>query len=179
MYIPKKISETEIYSNPWRKILEKTIKTKTWSEQSFPISSHIWPKFATMIFPITNTWKVIYNKEWRPWIEDYVYNFPIGIQEGNLSFQENAEKELQEEVWCSTDNIVYLWESIVANFDDTIVKYFVALDCEVWENNLEDWEHIEVQECSLKEFETEISSGKINCPLTLSCYTLAKLQNKL
>ena len=177
MEIPKKIEEKIIYSNPWRRVLVKKIQWKAWIIQDFPIISHVWEKFATMVFPVTKKWEVIFNKEWRPWIEDHVYNFPIWMKEKELTFQENAEKELQEEVWCVSNNIVFLWESLVANFDDTIVKYFLALECDHWENNLEDWEHIEVQKCDLKEFQENIISWKINCPLTLACYTLAKSKN--
>ena len=179
MYTPEIVKREVVYDNNWRKIIIKGLKTKTWDVHEYPINSHCWPEQATMIFPISREGKVIYCKEWRPGIEDYVYCFPIGMQEPDLSFEENAIKELEEEVWCTNADIYSLWESIAANFDTTIVKYFVALNCDVWENNLEDWEHIEVKQCSIEEFEQKIVSWKINCPLTMSCYTKAKLQNKI
>ena len=101
------------------------------------------------------------------------------MQEPDISPENNAIKELKEEVWCVSNNISYLWETIAWNFDTTIVNYFFADKCYLWENNLEDWEYIEIQKCSLAEFEQKIISWEINCPLTISCYTKAKLQNKL
>ncbi len=179
MKIPEITNTEVVYNNNWRKIIVKTLKTKTWILQTYPISSHCGPEHATMIFPISKDNRVIYCKEWRPWIEDFVYCFPIWMQESDLSFKENALKELEEEAWCKAKDIHYLWESIIANYDNTIAKYFIALNCEVWENSLEDWENIEVMSCSLDEFAEKINSWQINCPLTISCYTKAKLQNKI
>lgn len=177
MYIPKITSENTIYENKWRRIVEKKLESKTWVEQSFPIMSQAGSKYCTMIFPFTQEWDVVYCKEWRPWIEWFVYNFPIGIHESELSFEENAQKELLEEVWCVSQTwLISIWENIVMNFDDTIVKYFFAPECLVWENSLEDWENIEVQKTSLTDFEAKIISWEINCPLTISCFSLAKLQ---
>ncbi len=179
MNIPKILNKKEIYNNKWRNITIKILETKTWKLQEYPIQSHVWPELATMILPITKEREVIYCKEWRPWIEGFVYSFPVWMQEKELSFEENAIKELKEEVWATTKDINYLWESIAANFDTTIVKYFIAHNCKLWKNSLEDWEYIEVQKCSLEEFEQKIVSWEINCPLTMSCYTKAKLQNKI
>lgn len=173
MYIPKIISKKVVYDNNWRKIEEKILLSKSWVEQSYPTMSQVWSKYCTMVFPITLEWNVIYNKEWRPWIEDFVYNFPVGMQEENLSFEENAAKELLEEVWCISQKwLRELWESIVMNFDDTIIKYFLAPECILWNNDLEDWENIEVQKCSISDFKKKISSWEINCPLTITCFYL-------
>lgn len=176
MNIPKKISEDIIHQNPWRKILVKKIRNKAWNIDTYSTVSHTWEKFATMVLPITKTGEIIYCKEWRVWIEDFVYNFPFWIKEKRISFEENAKKELLEEVWCITDNMIYLWESISVNYDDTIIKYFLALDCDLWENDLEEWEYIEVIKSNIKEFEEKILSWIINCPITISCYSLAKFK---
>lgn len=176
MQIPEKISEEVIYENPWRKIILKTLEVKKWIIHTYPISSHIDEKIATMVFPLNKNKEVIFCKEWRPWIEDFIYNFPVWIKEKYLTFEENAKKELKEEVWVPSENIVYLWKTIVANYDNTIIKYFLALDCEEQEQELEEWEIIEVQKCSISEFEQKIISLKINCPLTISCFSLAKLK---
>ncbi|MCD5380679.1 NUDIX hydrolase [Candidatus Gracilibacteria bacterium] len=179
MKIPEITRREEVYNNNWRKIIVKTLKTKTGILQAYPINSHCGPEQATMVFPISKDNKVIYCKEWRPGIEDFVHCFPVGMQEADLDFRENAIKELKEEVGCTSDEVYSLGESIISNFDTTIAKYFVALNCEVGENNLEDGENIEVLSCSLDEFEEKINSGEINCPLTISCYTKAKIQNKI
>ncbi len=172
---PKKISEKVIFENPWRKVLLKEVKNKLWVSSIYPSTTHSWEKFATMIIPITKNKEIVYCKEWRIWIEDFVYNFPFGIKEKGISFEDNAKKEMKEETWCVSNNIFYLWESIFANYDDTIVKYFVALDCEIWENNLGDFEFLEVMKSNKELFEENIKSWLINCPVTISCYTLAKL----
>jgi ADP-ribose pyrophosphatase len=50
-----------------------------------------------MVFPITRDNEVIYIKEYRFGIEDYLYSFPVGKQELDLDIEENAKKELEEE----------------------------------------------------------------------------------
>ncbi len=177
MQIPKKISEKVIYKNSYRKVILKKLELNG-NLNEYPISSHTWEKIATMVFPLNKNKEVIFCKEWRLWIENFVYSFPAWIQESFLSFEENAKKELKEEVWAVSNEIIYLWETIVANYDNTIIKYFLAPDCQEKEQELEGWEIIEVQKCSILEFEQKIISWEINCPLTISCFSLAKLKMK-
>lgn len=175
MQTPNKISERIIYESPWRKIILKKIKIKDKIIHEYPIQEHSWENYATMLIAITEDKQVIYWKEWRPWIEGYVMSFTVWLKEENITFKENALKELKEEVWWISTNIEYLWESIVANFDSTLVKYFIALNVKEWNQELEEWEIIEKQKCSIEEFEERIKTWTINCPLTITCYTLAKL----
>lgn len=106
-----------------------------------------------------------------------MYWFPVWVQEKNLTEIENVKKELLEESWHISNEIEYLWSTIASNYEDTILKYYIAKNCVFHKQNLEEWEYIEVLKVSLEEFEKMIIDWKINCPTTLSCFTLAKFKN--
>lgn len=52
---------------------------------------------AVMIVPITKDSKLVMIKQYRPIIDDYIYEFPAGIIDSGESIQEAAERELYEE----------------------------------------------------------------------------------
>lgn len=174
MEIPKKIIENIEYDNEYRKVVIKKFQIKNWKNHDLIITWQKWINISTMVIPITEDWKIIYEKEFRYWIEDFVYNFPVWSLEENLWEIENVKKELKEETWYSSNEIEYLWETIVWYYDDWIVKYYIARNCKKWKQNLEDGEYIEIIEESIEDFKKTIKSWKINCPLTLSCWLLWK-----
>lgn len=173
----KKLSEEVISDNSYRKLTKKIFDVWNWKIKNYLISWASKTNFATMILPITKDKEIIYIKEFREWPEKKIFSFPIWIQEKELSFEENAKKELKEETWYEVKVLIYIWETIVANYDRDFCKYFLALDLDkAWEQNLEIWEEIKVFKCSIEEFEEIIKSWFINCPLALSCFTLAKMK---
>lgn len=172
----KKISEKVVLDNNYRKIISKEYDVGNWIIYNYLIAASSNAKYATIAFWLTKDEKVIYIKEYREWVEDYIYSFSMWVYEENLSFEENAKKELQEETGYIWWYIYYLWETITANYEDLKMRYFFIDNCEFSWQNLEQWEDIEVFTCSLEEFEEKIKSGFINCPLTITCFTLAKLK---
>ena len=177
--IQKKISEKEIYNNTKKKILVRTFRTSDWKEKEVPICSNAWSVYWTMVLVLDENNNIYYWKEYRDWPEVFVNNFSVWKHEEELSFEENAAKELREELWATTNNLNYLWESVVSAYDTSILKYYIAKNCSFWRQKLDDWENFEIQKCTLQEFEQKIISWEINCPHTITCYTLAKLQNKI
>lgn len=174
MELPKKISEEVVYNNKYRKVIKKKFQIKNWNIHDFMITWQSWTKIWTMVMPITKDWTIIYEKEYRYWTEEIIYNFPIWVLEEHLEEVENVKKELQEETWYNSNEIEYLWKTIAWNYDDWTIKYYIARNCEAWTQDLEDSEYIEVIEESIEEFEKSVKSWKINCPLTLSCWALWK-----
>lgn len=173
----KKIKKWEklILDNWFRKIISRDYEVSRGIIYNYLIAKSSNTDYATMNMALTKDKEIIYIKEFREWIEDYVFGFSVWVYEKELTFEENAKKELKEETWYIWKKIIYLWESITANYEDMKIKYFFTNDCEFIWQNLETWEDIEVFKCSVKEFEEKIKLGIINCPLALSCYTLAKL----
>jgi len=175
--IQEKISEKEIYNNTHKKILLRTFRTKDWTEKEIPIYSNAESVYWTMVLVLDEEKNIYYWKEYRDWPEIFVNNFSVWKHEKELSFEENALKELEEELWMKTDDLIYLWESISWNYDTWILKYFIWRNCIKTKQKLEPWENFEIKKCSIDEFEEKIISWEINCPLTITCYTLAKFKN--
>lgn len=176
MFIPKKISEKEIYNNWKRKVLIKVFENSDGSTKELPVLSNAESIYGTMAIVIDTENNVYYSKEYRDWTETIVSNFAGWKLEEWLSYEENIRKELQEEMWVMETDVTLLWESIIGPYDTGYIKYFIAQNCAFGDNELEPWEHLEIQSCSLGDFEEKISSWEINCPLTVHCYTLAKLK---
>ncbi len=172
----KKLSQITLIDNWYRKIISKDFDIWNWIIYSFLVSKHSnWLEW-TIIFPITKDKKVIYIKEFRVGIENYIYSFPMWALEQGLSYEENAKKELKEETWYFWWEIYEIWNTIVANYDETKIKYFFADNLEFDSQETETWEDIEVFTCSIEKFEEKIKSWVINCPLTITCFTLAKIK---
>lgn len=176
MQKPKKIWEKIVFDSPFRKVIQKDFIVKDWTTHNYMVTSQWDSKRAwTMALTITNKWEIIYWKEFRYWTEEFIAQFPVWILEEDLSEVENIKKELKEEVWYDSDNIEYIWDTTVWNYDDTIIKHYIARDCySIWWNTPEVWEYIEVCKTSIEDFEEMIRSWKVKCPLTLSCWSLAK-----
>jgi ADP-ribose pyrophosphatase len=176
MEIPKKISEEILYNTPYRNLICKEFIWRDWKTNKIYTTEQIWTNFWTMVLPITSDNKIIVCREFRYWVEDYIYNFPVWILEKELTEVENIKKELKEESWYTSEEINYIWQTMVWNYDSSIIKHYIAQNCTTWEQELENGEYISVEIYSKEKFEKIISDWEIICPLTLSCYSLAKFK---
>lgn len=174
MQLPEKLSEKVLFDNGYRRLLEKKFEIKNSVIHDYQTTSISGINIATMIIPITSDWQIIYNKEFKYWPEKLMISFPVGVLDEGISRIENAKKELKEESWYETKNIEYIWETIAANYDDTIISYFLARNCVFIWQDLELWEYIETYKTSVENFEKMILSWEVKCPLTISCFFLAR-----
>lgn len=174
MQIPKKIAEREVLSNLYRNILEKDFREKDGNIYTYHVVKVNGTKQATMILPLTESWDIVLQKEYRVGTEEVVYQFAIGILEKGLSEEKNCKKELKEETGYSSKNFTKLWKSIVEYYYDGHINYYIAQNCTKGTQNLEVGENIEVMIVSKEKFISMIKNGTINCPFTLACYTLAQ-----
>lgn len=176
MKIPKKINEKCVSQNNYLKVKEKIYEDENGIKSSFLITSHnksktIW----TYILPITQDKEIIYLKEFRYGPEEIVINFPVWMLDDWISEIENCKKELFEETWFISDRFEYLWESIIENYFEWRMKYYVALDCKrVSEQQLGEAEKIEVYISSVTEFEKMITENKVLSSKTCYSFFLAK-----
>ena len=175
MYIPKKVSEKIIASNPYLKITEKKFFEESWKQSNFLITSHnkqksIW----TFVLPITDKNEIIYLKEYRYWPEKVIINFPVGILEDWISEIENCKRELQEETGYNSDNVTYLWKSIIENYFEWEIKYYIAKNCKrLSKQKLDNWENIKVFKTSIENFEKMILWWEVESSKTAYCFFLA------
>lgn len=171
----KKISEDIVADNWYRKIIHKIFDMGNGQKSDFLISSHYWKQEATIVLPVCSNGDIIYLKEFRYWPERIVISFPMGWVEENETIEENAKKELLEETWYFSDDIEYIGETIVANYERGISKYFIARNCKKTSNQkLNAEEQIEVFRTSVNNFEKMIKRWEVNCPLSISLFYFAK-----
>ena len=92
-----------------------------------------------------------------------------------ISEIENCKKELLEETWYISDEIELLTESIIENYFEWTLRYFVAKNCKKLKSQeLEAWENIEIFSSSLEDFQKLILDWKVLSSKTAFCFFLAK-----
>ena len=176
MQIPKKMSETIIAKNKYLQVKEK-IFLEVWGTKSNFLSLGSVKEIQKWIYvlPILSTWDVLYIKEYRTWPEKVVIGFPVWFYEEDLTEVENAVKELQEETWYFSDEIEYIWKSIVENYIEWEMKYYIAKNCyKVGDQALEVWENIEVHISSIEDFETMILNWEVESSKAAYIFLLAR-----
>lgn len=180
MYIPKKISQKTVVHNPYLKVMEKKFLESNWKQSSFLIMAHNKKQSeATFVLPVTEYGTMIYLQEFRYGPEKVIINFPVGMLEDNISPIENVKRELYEETGYMSDNIEFLWESIIENYFEGRILYFIAKNCKkCGMQKLECGENIQVCETSIDEFEKMIIDGKVLSSKSAFCFYLAKMKNK-
>lgn len=132
---------------------------------------------AVVALPIQNK-KLVLLKQYRHAIRQSQYCFPRGFGEVGLSAQQNAEKELKEELHAHITKTQYLGNIIAdSGILSTQTAVFV---CEVEDIQKEyGYEGIEdIVFLTPKELETWISNKKITDSFTLSAYSLYKFHCK-
>ncbi len=163
---PKKINEEIIADNWFRKIISKNFLDKNWQKSNFLISTNSGIKESIVVLCLTKNNKIIYLNEFRYWVEKEVINFPMWGVEKWLNHIENVKKELKEETWYSSNNIKFLWETMVSNYNDVKIFHYIAMECEEWIDNLESTEYIEYKKIDLIKFEKMILNWLVCLILT-------------
>lgn len=171
---PLKVSETLVTKNNHRKILNRNFISKKWEENSFIVSSSVWNKKVVVILPIGEEKQIIFTEEFRYWPELYIIGFPSGAVEENEGWGDAAKRELSEETWYFSKEIIYLWRSIVWAYDTGFVEYYAARDMIYKNHDLESTEYIETKKTTTSNFEKMILKWEVLSPLSVNCFYLAK-----
>ncbi len=102
---------------------------------------------GVMIIPITEEGEVVLVKQFRPVIDDYIYEFPAGIIDPGENMEEAAKRELFEETGLTaTSYEVFLKPSYtsVGMTDETTAIVKMTVCGEISTDNIEENEEIEV-----------------------------------
>lgn len=118
--------------------------------------------------------KIILLKQFRHALGDYQYCFPRGFGEPDISPEENARKEIGEELNCTSSDYVFLGNTVA---DSGVCGEKICVFCcnvdeptvNVLDENIESY--IAVTDSELLEM---IGQGKINDGFTLSAVALMK-----
>jgi len=128
---------------------------------------------STMIIPRLSEDEFIMVKQFRYLNEKESIEFPCGLIEPGLSYEENALKELREETGYSSEKIESLgYFAPYTGVSDEICKVFLAQDLFNSKLKNDDTEEFEIIKISAEKIDQLISSNEIWDGLTLSAWTI-------
>ncbi|WP_413283361.1 NUDIX hydrolase [Vibrio sp. MA40-2] len=132
---------------------------------------------AAVILPIFDNGEILLLKQYRPSINDWLYEFPAGTVEKDESPLQCAHRELEEETGYSAGSFKALGDLIpLAGFCNERQTLYVATQLQKTSRYAcDDDEVIEVLSLSVKQLENMIVEGYIIDSKTIACLSKAKL----
>ncbi|UXX79454.1 NUDIX hydrolase [Reichenbachiella carrageenanivorans] len=170
----KKISDKEIYDNPWIKVEEHQIINPSGNEGIYG-KVHFKNK-ALGIVPLDdelNTWLV---GQYRYTLDEYTWEIPMGGGLIDVDVLESAKRELKEEtglVAASWQNILRIHTSNSVTDEEGFV--FVAKDLTQGETAFDDTEDLKIRKLKLSEAVRLVMSNEITDSLSIAGLLKTKL----
>ncbi|MGL5066690.1 MAG: NUDIX hydrolase [Sarcina sp.] len=102
---------------------------------------------AVMIVPITREDEFIILKQFRPAINDYIYEFPAGLVDAGEKIEQSAKRELFEETGLNVTSVELILKpsyTSVGMSDESVAVVKAIVEGEVTTEHTEEDEEIEV-----------------------------------
>jgi ADP-ribose pyrophosphatase len=129
---------------------------------------------STMVVPFTSDNKLLLVNQFRYLNQKECLEFPCGSVEAGLSLEENAIKELREEIGKS-GNLEYVGEFSPYNgVADEMCSVYIARNLIQSPLPHDETEEIEIRELSIEHFENLIKNNTIWDGMTLAAWVLTK-----
>ena len=130
----------------------------------------------SIVFPLTVDNKVIVVKQFRYGLNDFVLEFPGGIQKNSEKPEKVVFDELMEETGYRPQNVIRLSNGLA--FEPALMRIcyipFLATGCKKEHNpRLDDFEVLEVKEFLLDEWIRMVFGSEINDSKTIAITALA------
>lgn len=109
---------------------------------------------GVMVVPVTECGEVIILKQYRPAINDFLYELPAGIVDKGETLEEAAVRELYEETGLRCKSLEIILKpsySSVGITDETTAVVKVVVEGEISKEHLEEDEEIEVMKMKIEE----------------------------
>lgn len=162
----KKISSKEIFYKYGRGIEEVVFEMPDSRMEKFYLHKEVDGAF---VFALTKENQVILVKQFRPGLEDFTLEIPVGGVEENEKPIVAGGRELLEETgykFGTIKHITSVYRSVYGSAKDHL---FIAKDCEfINEQNFDENEEIEVILQSISEFRNNLKNGRCSAVLSMS-----------
>lgn len=125
---------------------------------------------GVMIIPITEEDELVLIKQFRPAINDYIYEFPAGLIDGDESVEEAATRELFEETGLLASECEYLLKpsyTSVGMSDEAVSVVKMKVHGTISTENIEENEEIEVLKVPIKEAKEFIKNNNVSVKTAL------------
>lgn len=126
---------------------------------------------AVVTVPVFND-KFILLKQYRHCIRDYEYSFPRGFGERGLAAEENAKKELHEEIGAEVTSAYFLGEMTPDSGGQSTVVSVYCCEVSSYDSKKREEGIESILEVGLDELNQLISEGKVRDGFTLSALCL-------
>ncbi len=161
------VFKSDFEDSQWRIWNVITLKSKKHWDWSF-------------ILAFTRDKKIILNRDYKFWPDDFIYTLPSWFIERSLWWEENILNELQEETWYTTNGeVISLWKTMQNWYIDWYNQLYFTTGCTKTHNiNTHEWEEIETFLATIDEFENMLLKYEILDPYSEICYYRAKEKTK-
>lgn len=125
---------------------------------------------AVMIVPIYNNGDLVLIKQFRPAINDYIYEFPAGLVDDNESIMEASRRELKEEVGLDIEDSILLIPpsyTSVGMSDETIAIILANVSGELSTEGNEGTEDIEPIVLKVNDIQSFINDNIVGAKTSL------------
>lgn len=126
---------------------------------------------AVMIIPITVDDEFVVLKQFRPVINDYIYEFPAGLVDDGETFEEAAKRELFEETGLELIESEVLLKSAytsVGMSDETVAVVKAKVQGQITTANVEDDEEIEVIKIKREKIKNFVKNNNVSIKTALA-----------
>jgi len=167
------LSSKIVYQNSWIKIHEDKVIRPDGKEGLYAFLSK---PAAVFILARNKDGFFYFIRQYRYPLKKYIYEIPAGVVD-NHNYLTNAKRELKEETGLTSKKWVYLGSFYVApGHENVAIHSFLALNVDenlLTKKNQEGDESIQkIIKLSAVQVKKYISSGKIECGITLATWTL-------
>lgn len=125
---------------------------------------------GVMIIPITKEEEFVLIKQFRAAINDYIYEFPAGLIDGDEDIEEAATRELFEETGLLASDCEYIIKpsyTSVGMSDESVAVVKMKVHGEISTENIEENEEIEVIKVPIKKAKEFIKDNNVSIKTAL------------
>lgn len=118
---------------------------------------------ASAVLPIDNDGNIIFVKQYRHPVKEFVLEIPAGkLEKGENDNQDCAIRELEEEIGYKANDLSFMFKTYIAiGYSSEVIYVYLAKDLVETKQNLDDDEFLEIERYSLEQSMEMIKNGII------------------